>query len=158
MTAKKEKEKNTDGVIARNKKAYHDYHILETMEVGIALRGTEVKSCRMHSVTIQDAFAKIEKNQVFLYNMNISPYSHGNIFNHTPIRPRVLLLHRREILRLAQKVREKGIALVPLKMYLAHGKIKMELGTAKGKAYEDKRETLRKRQEDLEIRRDYKIR
>jgi len=88
----------------------------------------------------------------------VSPYSHGNIFNHTAIRPRVLLLHKREILRLAQKVREKGCALIPLKMYLSHGKIKVELGTAKGKAYEDKRETLRKRQEDLEIRRNYKVR
>ena len=153
-----EKEAGADGVIVRNRKAFHDYQILETMEAGIALRGTEVKSCRMRSVSLQDAFARVEKNQVFLYNMNVSPYSHGNIFNHTAIRPRVLLLHKREILRLAQKVREKGCALIPLKMYLSHGKIKVELGTAKGKAYEDKRETLRKRQEDLEIRRNYKVR
>ena len=95
-------------MIVRNRKAFHDYQILETMEAGIALRGTEVKSCRMRSVSLQDAFARVEKNQVFLYNMNVSPYSHGNIFNHTAIRPRVLLLHKREILRLAQKVREKG--------------------------------------------------
>lgn len=160
MTAKKERETEqaSEGVIARNKKAYHDYEILDSIETGIALRGTEVKSCRMRSVAIQDAFAKIENNQVLLYNMNISPYSHGNIFNHTPIRPRVLLLHRKEILKLAQRVREKGYALIPLKVYLAHGKIKLELGTAKGKAFEDKRETLRKRQADLEIKRDFKVR
>lgn len=158
MTAKKDTEQASDGVIARNKKAYHDYQILDSIEVGIALCGTEVKSCRMHAVALQDSFAKIENNQVLLYNMNISPYSHGNIFNHTPVRPRVLLLHRKEILKLSQKIREKGYALIPLKVYLAHGKIKLELGTAKGKAFEDKRETLRKRQADLEIKRDFKVR
>ena len=156
--AKKDKEKDTEGVIAQNRKARHDYQILETMECGIVLHGTEVKSCRMRSVSIQDAFARVERNQILVYNLNISPYSHGNQFNHTPIRPRVLLMHKREILKIAQRVREKGLALIPLKMYLSHGKIKVELGLAKGKAYEDKRETLRKRQEDLELRRDYKVR
>ena len=156
--AKKDKEKDSEGVIAQNRKARHDYQILETMECGIVLHGTEVKSCRMRSVSIQDAFARVERNQILVYNLNISPYSHGNQFNHTPIRPRVLLMHKREILKIAQRVREKGLALIPLKMYLSHGKIKVELGLAKGKAYEDKRETLRKRQEDLELRRDYKVR
>ena len=156
--AKKDKEKDTEGVIAQNRKARHDYQILETMECGIVLHGTEVKSCRMRSVSIQDAFARVERNQILVYNLNISPYSHGNQFNHTPIRPRVLLMHKREILKIAQRVREKGLALIPLKMYLSHGKIKVELGLAKGKAYEDKRETLRKRQEDLELRRNYKVR
>ena len=156
--AKKDKEKDTEGVIAQNRKARHDYQILETMECGIVLHGTEVKSCRMRSVAIQDAFARVERNQILVYNLNISPYSHGNQFNHTPIRPRVLLMHKREILKLAQRVREKGLALIPLKMYLSHGKIKVELGLARGKAYEDKRETLRKRQEDLELRRSYKVR
>ena len=156
--AKKDKEKDTEGVIAQNRKARHDYQILETMECGIALRGTEVKSCRMRSVSIQDAFARVERNQILVYNLNISPYSHGNQFNHTPIRPRVLLMHKREILKIAQRVREKGLALIPLKMYLSHGKIKVELGLARGKAFEDKRETLRKRQEDLELRRNYKVR
>ena len=156
--AKKDKEKDTEGVIAQNRKARHDYQILETMECGIVLHGTEVKSCRMRSVAIQDAFARVERNQILVYNLNISPYSHGNQFNHTPIRPRVLLMHKREILKIAQRVREKGLALIPLKMYLSHGKIKVELGLAKGKAYEDKRETLRKRQEDLELRRAYKVR
>ena len=156
--AKKDKEKDTEGVIAQNRKARHDYQILETMECGIVLHGTEVKSCRMRSVAIQDAFARVERNQILVYNLNISPYSHGNQFNHTPIRPRVLLMHKREILKIAQRVREKGLALIPLKMYLSHGKIKVELGLARGKAFEDKRETLRKRQEDLELRRSYKVR
>jgi SsrA-binding protein len=112
----------------------------------------------MRSVSLHDAFAKVEKNQVLLYNMNVSPYSHGNIFNHKPIRPRLLLLHKKEILRLSQKVQEKGLALIPLKMYLSRGWIKVDLGVGKGKAYEDKRETLKKRQTDLELRRDYKLR
>ena len=156
--AKNDKEKDSEGVIAQNRKARHDYQILETMECGIVLHGTEVKSCRMRSVAIQDAFARVERNQILVYNLNISPYSHGNQFNHTPIRPRVLLMHKREILKIAQRVREKGLALIPLKMYLSHGKIKVELGLARGKAFEDKRETLRKRQEDLELRRSYKVR
>lgn len=151
--AKKEEKNQSDGVIARNKKAYHDYQIVESMEAGLALRGTEVKSCREGSVSLQDSFAKIENSQIFMYNVHISPYSHGNRFNHTPVRQRSLLLHKREILRLNQKVREKGYTLVPLKMYLTRGKIKVELGVAKGKSFEDKRETLRKRQDDLDMRR-----
>lgn len=160
MTAKKaEKPAAADhDIIAQNKKAYHDFEILEKMEAGLELRGTEVKSCRMRSVSLHDAFAKVEKNQVFLYNMNVSPYSHGNIFNHKPIRPRILLLRKKEILRLSQKVQEKGLALIPLKMYLSRGWIKVDLGVGRGKAYEDKRETLKKRQTDLELRRDYKLR
>ena len=158
MAAKKEEKESADGVIARNKKAFHDYQIIDSLEAGIALRGTEVKSCRMHSVSLQDSFAKIENGQVLLYNMNISPYSHGNIFNHTPVRPRVLLLHKKEILKLSQRVKEKGYALIPLKVYLTRGKIKLELGTAKGKTFEDKRETLKKRQDDLDVRREVKIR
>ena len=144
-------------LIANNKKAYHDYQILSSMEAGIALHGTEVKSCRMHSVSLQDAFAKIDKGEIFVYNINISPYSHGNRFNHTPMRQRRLLLHKREILRLSQQVKEKGYALIPLKMYLTRGKIKIQLGVAKGKTFEDKRETLRKRQDDLDMRRAMKV-
>ena len=156
--AKKEQEKDSEGIIAQNRKARHDYQILETVECGIVLHGTEVKSCRMRSVAMQDAYARAEGNQILVYNLNISPYSHGNLFNHTPVRPRTLLLHKREILKIAQRVREKGLALIPLKMYLSHGKIKLELGLARGKAYEDKRETLRIRQEDLEMRRNFKLR
>ena len=98
----REKEKESVSLLAQNRKARHDYQILETIECGIALRGTEVKSCRMRSVAMQDSFAKAERNQIFVYNMNISPYSHGNIFNHTPVRPRALLLHKKEILRIAR--------------------------------------------------------
>lgn len=153
--AKKEhkRENGADGVIARNRKAFHDYQILETMEAGVALRGTEVKSCRMRAVSLQDAFARVEKGQAVLYQMNISPYSHGNVFNHAPVRPRALLLHKREILRLSLKMKEKGCALIPLKMYLARGRIKMELGLAKGKTFEDKRRTLREKQDRLDMRR-----
>ncbi|MBO5761765.1 MAG: SsrA-binding protein SmpB [Lentisphaeria bacterium] len=154
---KNDKETASDGVIAGNKKAYHDYQILSSMEAGIALHGTEVKSCRMHSVSLQDAFAKIDKGEVFVYNINISPYSHGNRFNHTPMRQRRLLLHKREILRLSQQVKEKGYSLIPLKMYLTRGKIKIQLGVAKGKTFEDKRDTLRKRQDDLDMRRAMKV-
>ena len=154
---KNDKETASDGVIAGNKKAYHDYQILSSMEAGIALHGTEVKSCRMHSVSLQDAFAKIDKGEVFVYNINISPYSHGNRFNHTPMRQRRLLLHKREILRLSQQVKEKGYSLIPLKMYLTRGKIKIQLGVAKGKTFEDKRETLRKRQDDMDMRRAMKV-
>ena len=154
---KNDKETASDGVIAGNKKAYHDYQILSSMEAGIALHGTEVKSCQMHSVSLQDAFAKIDKGEVFVYNINISPYSHGNRFNHTPMRQRRLLLHKREILRLSQQVKEKGYSLIPLKMYLTRGKIKIQLGVAKGKTFEDKRDTLRKRQDDLDMRRAMKV-
>ena len=154
---KNDKETASDGVIAGNKKAYHDYQILSSMEAGIALHGTEVKSCRMHSVSLQDAFAKIDKGEVCVYNINISPYSHGNRFNHTPMRQRRLLLHKREILRLSQQVKEKGYSLIPLKMYLTRGKIKIQLGVAKGKTFEDKRDTLRKRQDDLDMRRAMKV-
>ena len=154
---KNDKETASDGVIAGNKKAYHDYQILSSMEAGIALHGTEVKSCRMHSVSLQDAFARIDKGEVFVYNINISPYSHGNRFNHTPMRQRRLLLHKREILRLSQQVKEKGYSLIPLKMYLTRGKIKIQLGVAKGKTFEDKRDTLRKRQDDLDMRRAMKV-
>ena len=150
---KNEKEKDSGSVIAGNKKAYHDYEILSSMEAGIALHGTEVKSCRMHSVSLQDSFARIDKGEIFVYNVNISPYSHGNRFNHTPMRQRRLLLHKREILRLSQQIKEKGYALIPLKMYLVRGKIKIQLGVAKGKTFGDKRETLRKKQDDMDMRR-----
>lgn len=150
--AKQEKEQN-DGVIARNRKAFHDYEILEGFEVGIELRGTEVKSCRMHSVQLQDSFAKIENGELFVFGVHISPYSFGNRFNHEAVRRRRLLMHKKEILKLSSRVREKGFSLIPLKMYLARGFVKLELGVAKGKTYEDKRETLRQRQDDMDVKR-----
>lgn len=152
--SKKETKGNTeDSVIVRNKKASHDYHILETMEAGIVLCGTEVKSCREHSVSLQDAYAKIENNQLFLYGMHIAAYSFGNRFNHESVRPRKLLMHKKEILKLASKINEKGLALVPLKLYLKRGKVKVDLGIGKGKTFEDKRDTLRKRQDTMDARR-----
>ena len=151
------KDENTacadNDVIARNKKAYHDFEILESMETGIELRGTEAKSCRLHSVQLQDAFARIENGELFAFGIHISPYAFGNRYNHEPARRRKLLMHKREILRLFSRVREKGCALIPLKMYMKNGRVKVELGVARGKTYEDKRETLKKRQDDLEARR-----
>ena len=152
---KKEREKETasGSLIAQNRKARHDYQILETIECGIALRGTEVKSCRMRSVAMQDSFAKVERNQIFVYNMNISPYSHGNIFNHTPIRPRALLLHKKEILKLGQWLGSKGGTLIPLKMYFKQGLVKVELAYCLGKTHGDQREDIRRREADRGIRR-----
>ncbi len=140
-------------VIARNKKAFHDFEIIESMEAGIELRGTEVKSCRMRSVQLQDTFARVENGELFAFGIHISPYSHGNRFNHDAVRRRRLLMHKKEILRLFQRVREKGFSLIPLKMYLKRGKVKVELGVARGKTFGDKRETLKKRQDDMDARR-----
>ena len=123
------------------------------MEVGIELRGTEVKSCRMRSVQLQDSFARIENGELYVFGLHISPYSFGNRFNHDAVRRRRLLMHKKEILKLSNKVKEKGFSLIPLKMYLVRGFVKLELGVARGKNFEDKRETLRKRQDDLDARR-----
>ena len=151
------KDENTacadNDVIARNKKAYHDFEILESMETGIELRGTEVKSCRMRSVQLQDTFARVENGELFVFGLHISPYSHRNRFNHEAVRRRKLLMHKKEILKLFQRVREKGFSLIPLKMYLKRGRVKLELGVARGKTFGDKRETLKKRQDDLDARR-----
>ena len=151
------KDENTacadNDVIARNKKASHDFEILESMETGIELRGTEVKSCRMRSVQLQDTFARVENGELFVFGLHISPYSHGNRFNHEAVRRRKLLMHKKEILKLFQRVREKGFSLIPLKMYLKRGRVKLELGVARGKTFGDKRETLKKRQDDLDARR-----
>lgn len=148
---RKEDERNP--VLLTNKKAFHDYIVVEALEAGIKLQGTEVKSCRERAISVADAFVKIEKGQAFLYNVNISAYSHGNVFNHAPVSARKLLLHRREILRLTQQVKEKGYTIIPLKFYLKHGLIKVEIGLCKGKAHGDKRDALRERQDKLEASR-----
>lgn len=149
--AKNQKNESRDELVAQNRKARHDYEIIDSIEAGVELVGTEVKSCRAHAASLGEAFAKIENGQVFVYSMHIAPYTEGNRFNHQPLRKRRLLLHKKEILKIAQKVKERGIALVPLKLYLKDGKrVKMELGLAKGKTFGDKRETLRKRQDDLD--------
>ena len=153
-SAKKKDAKNSsDPVIARNRKAFHDFEILETCEAGIVLVGTEVKSCRDHSVQLQDSFARIENGELLAYGIHIALYAFGNRFNHETKRPRKLLMHKKEILRLANKVKEKGLALIPLKMYLKGMHVKVELGLARGKTFGDKRETLRRKQDDMDMRR-----
>ncbi len=154
MPAKDNKNnKADDNVIARNRKAFHDYEIIETYEAGIALAGTEVKSCRSHSVQLQDCFAKIENGELLAYGIHISLYAFGNRFNHETKRARKLLMHKKEILKLSQRVKERGYALIPLKMYLVRGYVKVEIGVARGKTFGDKRETLRARQDDMDMRR-----
>ena len=126
-------------VIADNRKARHDYYIEDSVEAGIVLKGTEVKSLRAGHVTLKDAYASISNGEIFIEGMHISPYEHGNIFNADPLRKRKLLLHKRQILRLAQKTQEKGLTLVPLKLYFDHDKVKVDLALAKGKKLYDKR-------------------
>ena len=140
-------EKKTAGIkiAAENRKARHDYHIHETYEAGLALTGTEVKSLRAGKANLKDSYARIENGEVFLQQMHISPYDQGNRFNHEPLRPRKLLLHRQEINRLLGKTREKGFSLVPLKVYFARGKAKVELALASGKKLYDKRQDLAER-------------
>ncbi len=132
-------------MVATNRKAYHDYHVGETYEAGIALTGTEIKSVRQGMVSLRDSFARVENGEVFLYNMNVSPYDAGNRFNHEPRRTRKLLLHKSEIRKLATKTQEKGFTLIPLKVYLKGGRAKVELALAKGKRLYDKREDIKKR-------------
>ncbi|GAQ24191.1 MULTISPECIES: SsrA-binding protein SmpB [Tepidanaerobacter] len=140
-----------------NRKARHDYHILETFEAGIALSGTEVKSLREGKGNLKDSFARIENGEIFLYNMHISPYEKGNIYNKDPLRPRKLLMHKKEINRLLSKVKEKGLTLVPLRLYLnERGLVKVELALAKGKALYDKREDARQKDASREIEKAFK--
>ena len=129
-------------VVANNKKARHDYFIEETYEAGITLTGTEIKSVRQGRVSLKESYARIEKEEVILYGMNISPYEQGNIFNHDPLRTRKLLLHKKEILIIENTLKTKGYTLVPLKMYFRHGKIKVEIGLATGKKLYDKRQDM----------------
>ena len=138
--------------IAENRKAYHDYHLLETFEAGIALLGTEVKAIREGRVTLRDSFARVDHGEVFLYNVNISPYSHRGYADHEPMRRRKLLLHREEIRKLIGKTVEKGMTLVPTRMYFKNGRVKVAVSLAKGKKEYDKRETIKRREVDRETR------
>ncbi|WAM31311.1 SsrA-binding protein SmpB [Caldicellulosiruptor naganoensis] len=156
MSQKNQSSHDNIKVIATNRKAYHDYFIEETIEAGIELKGTEVKSVRLGHVNLKDSFARVENGEVFLYNMHISPYEKGNIFNVDPMRDRKLLLHKSEINRLAGYVQQKGYTLIPLKIYIKRGKIKVELAVAKGKKLFDKREAIAKRDAELEIRKKMK--
>ncbi len=145
-------------LIANNKKAYHDFFILDTYEAGISLHGTEVKSLRMGKCSIKEAFIRIEQEEVFIYGMHISPYEKGNIFNKDPLRVRKLLLHKAEIRKLIGKIKEKGMTVVPLKVYLKGSYVKVEIGLAKGKKLYDKRDDIAKKDQQREAQRDFKIR
>jgi SsrA-binding protein len=147
------KVKKPDNTLIRNKKAFHDFEILSRLEAGIELLGTEVKSCRDRNISMTDTYAKVERGELYLYNVHISPYEHGNRFNHDPKRPRRLLMHKREILKLNQQIREKGNTIIPLRFYLSRGKIKVELAIGKGKTKGDKRDSLRKKQDSLTMKR-----
>ncbi len=138
-------------IITKNKKAYHDYEIFETFEAGIVLTGTEVKSIREGRINLKDSYAKIVKGEVFLIECHISPYPHAGRFNHEPTRERKLLLKKREIKRLVGKVKEKGMTLIPLKVYFKNGLVKVELGLCRGKREHDKRAALKEKTVKREI-------
>lgn len=142
-----------DKIITTNRQARHDYAILESLEVGIQLKGTEVKSLRAGKASLSDSFARLENGEIFLYNMHIPPYEFGNISNVESVRPRRLLLHRSQIRKLASGLINKGLTLIPLKLYFKEGIVKIELALAKGKKFYDKREAIKKREIDRELKR-----
>lgn len=138
-------------IIVTNRRARFEYHVLDSLETGIALKGTEVKSAREGKVNLQDAYAAIENGELFLYNMHISPFEKGNIFNHEPLRVRKLLASKREIRKLAESVNEKGLTLIPLQLYFKNRYLKVLLGICKGKKQYDKREAIKERDSKREI-------
>lgn len=144
-------------IVAKNPSAFRDYAILETQEAGLVLEGCEVKSIRANKVNLKDSFAKIEKGEVFLYNMHIAAYEQATVFRPEPTRVRKLLLHRHQIDRLIGQVSRRGMTLVPLRLYFKKGIAKIELGVAKGKRLYDKREAIRKRQIEMDIKRSYRV-
>lgn len=144
-------------LIANNKKAYHDYFIEEKYEAGLVLHGTEVKSLRQGKCSIKESFIRIENGEMLIYGMHISPYEKGNIFNKDPLRPKKLLLHKREIMKLLGKIKEKGYTLVPLQVYFTSGRAKIEIGLAKGKKLYDKRDDIAKKDQRRESERDFKV-
>lgn len=145
-------------LIANNKKAYHDYFIEDKYEAGISLAGTEVKSLRQGKCSIKESFIRIEKGEVFIYGMHISPYEKGNIFNKDPLRVKKLLLHKYEINKMASKIAEKGYTLVPLQVYFRGSLVKVEIGLAKGKKLYDKRQDIAKKDQKREAEKEFKIR
>jgi SsrA-binding protein len=145
-------------VAAENRKARHDYFILETYETGIVLKGTEIKSVREGRANLKDSFARVQNGEILLYNLHISPYEYGNRENHDPLRTRKLLMHRREITRLVGKTQEKGLALVPLRIYFKQGLAKVELALAKGKKLYDKREAIAERETQRELEKAFRER
>ncbi len=160
MTTEDSKEKvvrlnDTVRQVVTNRKALHDYFIIDSYEAGIVLKGTEVKSLRQGSANLQDGYAILRNGELWLLGMHISPFEKGNINNHDPKRDRKLLLHKKEILRLIGNITEKGLTLVPLKVYFKNNIVKIELGLARGKKSYDKREAIKKRDTERQIRRDY---
>ena len=148
----------TSRLIAQNKKAYHDYFIEETYQAGISLAGTEVKSLREGKCSLKESFIRIENGSAFIYNMHISPYEQGNIFNKDPLRTRRLLLHKHEINKIAAAVTATGYTVVPLRVYFDHGLVKVDIGVAKGKKLYDKRQSIAKNDQRREAEKDFKIR
>jgi len=142
--------------LAVNKKALFSYEVIERLECGIELKGTEVKAIKSGNFSFVDAYARVEYNQLFLIGLHITPYSFGNIFNHDPLRPRRLLAHRQEIKRLARKTDEKGLTLIPLSFYLKHGLIKVELGICRGKKNFDKRQAIKQRDLKRDVEREFR--
>ena len=150
----KQEKEDQHKTVATNRKAYHDYFIEEKLEAGVMLRGTEVKSLREGRVNLQDSYASVDGGEVFLHHCHISPYSHGNIMNHDPLRARKLLLHRKEINKLIGKTQQKGLTLIPLRIYFSkQGKAKVELALAKGKKQYDRRESIKAREAGREVER-----
>ncbi|MDO4343789.1 MAG: SsrA-binding protein SmpB [Eubacteriales bacterium] len=147
----------TTKLIANNKKAYHDYFIEDTYEAGISLAGTEVKSLRMGKCSIKESYIRIERGEVLIYGMHISPYEKGNIFNKDPLRVRKLLMHRHEINKLTGKLQEKGLTLVPLRVYFKGSLVKIEVGLARGKKLYDKRQDIAKRDMRREAEKEFKV-
>ena len=152
MTAEKSEREKAQRVVADNRKAFHDYHVLETWEAGLVLLGTEIKAIREGRVNLRDSYARVENGEVWLANVHISPYSHSGYSSHEERRQRKLLMHKHEINKLTGLVREKGLTLVPLQLYFKNGRLKTSLALVKGKQAHDKRETIRRREVDRETR------
>ena len=150
--------KDSIKLIANNKKVFHDYFLEETYEAGVSLHGTEVKSLRMGKCSIKESFVHIENGEVIIYGMHISPYEKGNIFNRDPLRPKKLLMHKQEILKLEQKIAEKGYTIVPVQVYLKGSLVKVEVALAKGKKQYDKRQDIAKKDARREVEREFKVR
>ena len=158
MTLEKTERELAQDNIAENRKAFHDYHLLESFEAGIALLGTEVKAIREGRVNLRDSFARLENGEVFLYNVNISPYSHRGYADHEPLRRRKLLLHREEIRKLIGKTVERGMTLVPTRLYFKDGRVKAEIALAKGKEVRDKRRAIAERDAKRQVERELRAR
>ncbi len=151
-------EKNENRTVAQNKKAYHDYFVEETYEAGLELFGTEVKSVRQGKINLKDSWCNIVKGEIFVNGMHISPYDHGNIFNRDPMRPKKLLMHKKEILKLFGLTKQQGYAIIPLQVYFTKGKAKLLIGLCKGKKLYDKREDAAKKSANREIERNMSLR